>query len=228
MKPYYKRNYYENRDRSQFISKVYLLLCIAVILLVLFEVILFRSGLAQPMSRRMLGVPWLLILGGFVLIGWFARRIVYRVKSKIAQYGSLLLYIIAKTIILAPLLYLADMNAPGSIRYAAQFTIISFIGLSVIAFTTRKDFSFLRGFLRWAGLIAFLMIIGAITLQFSLGVYFSIGMIALAGASILYDTSRILRYYSDDRYVAAATALFASVALMFWYALRIFRRFGRR
>ncbi|MBN1154241.1 US12 family protein [candidate division KSB1 bacterium] len=227
MVSYYKRNY-SIKNRPQFIARVYVLLCLAVILLVIFEVLLFRTGIAQPMARRMLGVSWLLILGGFVLIGWFARRIIYRVKSRFAQYAALLLYIIAKTIILAPLLYLADNNAPGAIRYAAQFTIISFIGLTWIVYATRKDFSFLRGFLVWGGLIAFILIISAIALNFSLGVLFSIGMITLAGASILYDTSRILGYYSDDRYVAAATALFASVALLFWYALRIFRRLGQR
>jgi len=44
----------------------------------------------------------------------------------------------------------------------------------------------------------------------------------LAGAAILFDTSNILRTYPEDRYVSAALQLFASVALMFWYVLRLF------
>jgi FtsH-binding integral membrane protein len=47
-------------------------------------------------------------------------------------------------------------------------------------------------------------------------------MVALAGASILYDTSNTLHHYEEDRYVAAALELFASVALMLWYVLRLF------
>ncbi len=45
---------------------------------------------------------------------------------------------------------------------------------------------------------------------------------ALAGAAVLYDTSNVLRHYPEDRYVAASLQLFASVAVMFWYVLRIF------
>ena len=47
-------------------------------------------------------------------------------------------------------------------------------------------------------------------------------MIGLAGAAILYDTSNVIHHYREDRYVAAALQLFASVALMFWYVLRLF------
>jgi FtsH-binding integral membrane protein len=47
-------------------------------------------------------------------------------------------------------------------------------------------------------------------------------MIGFAGAAILYDTSNIMRNYPEDRYVAAALELFASIALMFWYVLRLF------
>ena len=57
---------------------------------------------------------------------------------------------------------------------------------------------------------------------FELGTFFSVAMVGLAGAAILYDTSNIIRHYPEDRYVGAALQLFASVAMMFWYVLRIF------
>ena len=47
-------------------------------------------------------------------------------------------------------------------------------------------------------------------------------MIGVAGAAILYDTSNVIHHFPQDRYVAAALTLFASVALMFWYVLRLF------
>ena len=52
--------------------------------------------------------------------------------------------------------------------------------------------------------------------------WFSVAMVGLAGAAILYDTSNVLHHYPEDRYVAASLQLFASVAMMFWYVLRIF------
>ncbi|MGC4064189.1 MAG: Bax inhibitor-1 family protein [Polyangiaceae bacterium] len=57
---------------------------------------------------------------------------------------------------------------------------------------------------------------------FQLGTFFSVLMVGFAGAAILYDTSAVMRDYPTDRYVGAALQLFASVALMFWYVLRIF------
>jgi FtsH-binding integral membrane protein len=57
---------------------------------------------------------------------------------------------------------------------------------------------------------------------FTLGTLFSVAMVALSGAAILFETSRVQREFPEDRYVAAALSLFASVAMMFWYILRIF------
>ena len=87
---------------------------------------------------------------------------------------------------------------------------------------TRKDFSFLGSFLRFAGILALVLIACGVIFGFQLGTFFSVAMIGLAGAAILYDTSNVLHHYPEDRYVSAALSLFASVALMFWYVLRLF------
>jgi FtsH-binding integral membrane protein len=94
--------------------------------------------------------------------------------------------------------------------------------LTGVAWYTRKDFSFMRGILTWGGIIAIVAIVGAVIFRFELGIWFSLAMIALAGGAILYDTSNILHHYPEDRYVGAALSLFASVAMMFWYVLRLF------
>jgi FtsH-binding integral membrane protein len=91
-----------------------------------------------------------------------------------------------------------------------------------VAFVTRKDFSFLRGVLMYGGILALVGIVSALLFGFELGTWFSVAMVGLAGAAILYDTSNILQRYPEDRYVGAALQLFASVAMMFWYMLRIF------
>jgi FtsH-binding integral membrane protein len=46
-------------------------------------------------------------------------------------------------------------------------------------------------------------------------------MVVVAGASVLYDTSNGLHHVPEDRHVGAALEIFASVALMFWYVLRL-------
>ena len=51
---------------------------------------------------------------------------------------------------------------------------------------------------------------------------FSVAMFGLAADSIPYTTSNMLYYYRTDQYVAASLSLFAAVALMFYYVLRIF------
>ncbi len=66
------------------------------------------------------------------------------------------------------------------------------------------------------------LIVVAIIFQFSLGPIFTYAMIALACCSILYSTSNVLHHYRIGQHVAAALALFAAVALLFWYILRLF------
>jgi FtsH-binding integral membrane protein len=46
-------------------------------------------------------------------------------------------------------------------------------------------------------------------------------MVAYAAGAILYNTSNIMHHYRTDQHVAAALALFASVALLFWYVLQV-------
>jgi hypothetical protein len=82
--------------------------------------ILFQARIAQLISQQMLKAPWLLILAGLHLVGWLARRITYDARSLIAQYGGLAIYIVAKTIIIMPLLYLANKQVSGVIQNAAQ------------------------------------------------------------------------------------------------------------
>jgi FtsH-binding integral membrane protein len=46
-------------------------------------------------------------------------------------------------------------------------------------------------------------------------------MVLFASVAILYDTSQVLHHYRTNQHVAASLSLFASVALLFWYVLRI-------
>jgi FtsH-binding integral membrane protein len=210
-------------SRARFITRTYNHLFGALVLFTGIEIGLFRSGLADGIAASLLstGRGWLLVIGGFMLIGWLASRTASSARSLTAQYAALAGYVAAEAIIFVPLLYVAEQYAPSMIRSAAAVTLVGFGGLTAVVFTTKKDFSFLGAFLRWAGIGALLMIGAGLVFGFQLGTYFSVGMIVLAGAAILYDTSNVMRLFPEDRYVAAALQLFASIALMFWYVLRL-------
>jgi len=208
--------------RGTFVSRTYAHLFGAVCAFILIETFLFKTGLAETISRALIGVSWLIVLGGFVLVSWIASRTAHRATSKPAQYAALAGFVVAESIIFVPLLYIADMMAPGAITSAAAVTFVAFAALTAIVFTTGKDFSFLGGLLWWGGIVALGLIVAGVIFGFQLGTFFSLGMVAFAGAAILYDTSNVLHHYPEDRYVAAALELFASVALMLWYVLRLF------
>jgi hypothetical protein len=208
--------------RATFINRTYNHLMGAIVLFTLIEVALFQSGYAESIAQLLLGGSWLLVLGAFMLVSWFASRISLTSESKGAQYAALGGFVVAESIIFVPMLWLAELSAPGAIQSAAVVTLVGFAGLTAVAFVTRKDFSFLRGMLMWGGVVAMLAIVGGILFGFALGTWFSVAMIGFAGAAILYDTSNVLHHFPEDRYVGAALQLFASVALMFWYVLRLF------
>jgi len=208
--------------RASFINRTYNHLMGAIVLFTLIEVGLFQSGYAESIAGLLLGGSWLLVLGAFMLVSWFASRVSLTSESVGAQYAALGGFVVAESIIFVPMLWLAEQYAPGAIQSAAVVTLIGFAGLTAVAFVTRKDFSFLRGMLMWGGVVALLAIVGGILFGFELGTWFSVAMIGFAGAAILYDTSNVLQHFPEDRYVGAALQLFASVALMFWYVLRLF------
>jgi uncharacterized protein len=212
----------DENSRGRFVARAYNHLFGAILAFVLLEVVLFKTGIAESIASVLLSGSWLLVLGGFVVVSWMARYVAHRSASLTAQYAALAGYVVAQAIIFVPLLYVAEKYAPGAIGSAALVTFLGFVGLSLVAFFTRKDFSFLRGILCWGGIVALVLIVAGVIFGFELGTFFSVAMVGLAGAAILYDTSNILYHYPESRYVAAALELFASVALMLWYVLRLF------
>jgi hypothetical protein len=208
-------------SRAAFITRTYTHVVGGILAFILIELGLFESGFAGQIARSMIGVNWLLILGAFMLVGWLATRTAQTSTSLGMQYFAYGAYIVAEALIFVPLLYIANAKAPGAIDSATLITALGAGGLMVVAHRTRKDFSFLRAILMWGGVVALLAIVGGVVFGAQLGTWFSVLMIGFAGAAVLYDTSNIIHQYPEDRYVSAAMQLFASIALMFWYVLRL-------
>ena len=208
-------------DRSTFIWKCYAHVVGAILVFAAIEVYLFQSGIAAAIAAPMMN-NWLMVIGAFMLASWGATHIAHRIESKNMQYAAFAFFVFVEALIFAPMLYVAYMMEPGIIDSAAGVTILGCVGLVATAMITGKDFSFLRSMLVWIGMLAFVAIIGSVLFGFELGTWFSVAMIGFAGAAVLYDTSNIMHHYPQDKYVAASMALFASIALMFWYILRLF------
>lgn len=208
-------------ERSAFIWKCYAHVVGAILAFAVIEAYLLTTGAALNLAIMMQGSPFL-VLGAFILVSWGATRLAHTLTSKTTQYAAFGALVGIWSLLFAPMLYMAEATAPGTIDSAAGVTLLGTIGLIATAMITRKDFSFLRGMLVWGFMLAIVAIIGSLIFGFHLGTWFSVAMIGFAGAAVLYDTSNIMHHYPQDRYVAASMQLFASIAMMFWYILRLF------
>ena len=211
--------------RSTFIRRTYIHLLGAILACAAIDAVIlnvFHDQLAPMVGWVTQGWHWLAFPGAFMAVSYIADRWAHSNVSRQMQYIGLGVYVLAEALILIPLLYIADRVAPGSIQSAGLITAIVFGGLTVTVFVTKADFSFLKWALVAGGFIALGLIVASIFIGLSLGVWFSVAMIVLACGIILYTTSNVLHRYNTEQYVAASLALFASIALLFWYILTLF------
>lgn len=212
--------------RGEFIVRVYQHLLVAVGAFVAIEALLINLGVAEAMWDVVSANSgaWLLVLGGFMVVNWLATTAAHDVLQPSRQYAGLFGMAAAQALVFAPFLHWffeVEPNGSSTVVAAAIITAVGFAGLSAVAFVTRRDLSFLRPILLWAGVSALVLIGAAVLFGLDLGIWFSVGMIAVAGGSILYQTQTILRRYPNEAYVGASVQLFASVMLLFWYVLRL-------
>lgn len=90
----------DENSRAAFIAKTYGHLTAAIFAFAGVEVFLFKSGLALSIAQFMLGGPWLLFLGAFIVAGWLARGVAHRSVSAPAQYAALAGYVVAEALFL--------------------------------------------------------------------------------------------------------------------------------
>lgn len=214
--------------RADFIRKTYLHLAGAIFAFIGLELVFFHVLDVEAITKSMLGGPysWLIVLGAFMVVSWLAHSWANSATSIGVQYAGLAVYVIAQAVIFVPLLVIASQynqiyGGHNLITTATVTTLTMFGGLTGFVLISGKDFSFLRGALVIGGIAAMMMIMASYIFPFDLGIFFTIAMIALACGFILYDTSNVLHHYRIGQHVAASLALFASVALLFWYVLQL-------
>lgn len=112
-------------------------------------------------------------------------------------------------------LYLAMANGGQVVMTAMGATGAIFLGLSGYALTTRKDFSFMGGFLMVGILVAFLAGLGAVMFEMpGLSLAVSSMFVLLMAGLILYETSNII-HGGETNYIMATVTLYVSIFNLF-------------
>jgi len=168
--------------------------------------------------------PWLMLfmmMGGILLVQ-SVRHVRGVNMLALLGFGAL------TGMAIAPLVSLVAARSEMLVVQAFLSASAVFVGLSAYALFSRRDFSFLKGFV-WTGLIA------VIVLGLSNYFFFASGLLALTTAGIsvllfaafiLYDSATVLREYPNDEYIAAALTLYLDVFLLFENLLALFGMLG--
>jgi len=216
--------------RTAFIRRTYVHLMAAIYGLVALEFLYFQAfpldnWVPSLFSQRW---GWMALFGSYMVVSWIADNWARTGASIGKQYVGLITYVVAFSIILCPLLWIANHFVTpiggytlSPIIVAAFATLAVFGVLTAAVFLTGKDFSFLGPILGISGLVLMGVIALGLFGLLNLGTGFSMILVVFAAGAILYDTSNVLHHYRTEQHVAAALALFASVGLLFWYILQI-------
>ncbi|MBT2619795.1 MULTISPECIES: Bax inhibitor-1/YccA family protein [Chryseobacterium] len=209
-------------EKADFYKKTYLHVALSILAFIGVETILLKTVPAELIYMMFAQkYAWLLIIGVFWIASILASKWSLS-QSKSTQYLGLGFYVLLEAVIFLPLIYIAMVySGPNVIFQAATLTVAMFAGISAVAFTSKRDFSFLRNIIVIGGFVSIGLIVAGMIFGFNLGLWFSVGMVILASATILYQTSKLKDSYGTDQYVGAALQLFASIMLLFWYILSI-------
>jgi len=182
--------------------------------------LLFAAVTASAAVALKLPHPGLIV----TLIGYFGLLFV---TTKLRDSGWGLVSVFALTgfmgYTLGPIVshYLGLPNGGQTVMTAMTGTAAIFLGLSAYALTTRRDFSFMGGFLMVGILVAFLAGLGAIFFEMPvLSLAVSAMFVLLMSGLILYQTSEII-HGGETNYVMATVTLFVSIFNLFTSLLHL-------
>ena len=204
-------------DTNKLIRNTYTLLAMTLAFSAL------TAGLA--MVFNMPPLHWLVTIGGYFALLFLT--------AKCANSAMGLVCVFALTgfmgLTLGPIIsfYLhAFSNGAQLVMMAFGGTAAIFLGLSAYALTTKRDFSFLGGFLMVGILVAFLAGIAALVFSIpALSLAVSAMFILLMSGFILFQTSQLV-HEPNTNYIMATVALYVSIYNLFTSLLFLFGMFG--
>lgn len=197
---------------NKVIRNTYLLLTLTLLTSAVTAGIAMASG-ARP-------VHWLLMLVVFIGMPFVINALRNSAWSLPLTFGftGFMGYVLGPILTL----YLSLPNGSQIVAAAFGTTAVMFLGLSAYALATRKDFSFMGGFLTVGLIVVLVAIIANIFLQIpALSLTISAATVILMSGLILFDTSRMV-HGGETNYVVMTVSLFANIYVLFLHLLNLF------
>ncbi|BBM03820.1 Bax inhibitor-1/YccA family protein [Microbulbifer sp. GL-2] len=207
----------DRSESAKVLRNTYALLAMTV----LFSAVTAGISMAIGMGR---GMSLICSLGALALI-WF---VLPRTANSSAGVGVVFAFTGLLGASIGPMLnhYLGLAGGGQIVMQALGTTAVIFFALSAYVLTTRKDFSFMGGFLA-VGLIAVLVCLLAVIVAGLFGIHMPLVSVALSGVIallmsgfILYDTSRIING-GETNYLMATASLYLNIFNLFTSLLHI-------
>ncbi|WGS84711.1 Bax inhibitor-1/YccA family protein [Methylomonas sp. UP202] len=194
--------------------------------LLLSMTLLFSAGTAALAMMLNLPHPGLIV----TMVGYFGLLFL---TTRFSNSALGLVFVFALTgfmgMTLGPILNMyiqAYSNGHQLVLTALGGTGVIFLGLSAYALTSRKDFSFIAGFLMVGIMVAFLAGLAAVLFSIpALSLAVSAMFILLMSAMILYQTSEII-HGGETNYILATVSLYVSIYNLFTSLLQLLGVFG--
>jgi modulator of FtsH protease len=201
---------------NKVIRNTYMLLSMTLAFSAVMAFVAMATG-ARPIN-------WILMIA--VFIG--GPFLIHAVRNSIWSLPLTFVFTGFMGYVLGPIvtLYLAQPNGSEIVMGALATTAVMFVGLSAYALTTRKDFSFLGGFV----FVGFLVILAAIVANIflaipALSLTISAAAVLVVSAAILFDTSRMV-HDGETNYVMMTVSLYANIYVLFLHLLNLFHAFS--
>ncbi len=207
---------------SKVLKNTYALLAMTL----LFSACTAGLAMALDISR---GMSLIMSLGALALI-WF---VLPRTANSGAGVGVVFAFTGLLGASLGPMLnhYLGLANGGQIVMQALGGTALVFFSLSAYVLTTRKDFSFMGGFLMTGLIVAIVAALGMMVAGFfgvnisGFHLALSAVIVLLMSGFILYDTSRII-HGGETNYIMATTALYLDIYNLFTSLLHLLGALG--
>lgn len=138
-------------------------------------------------------------------------------------FGLLLSFVYAALfgLFLGPVIKIYMNIDPKIPLYAFTATAATFFGLTMYAMTTKRDMSFMGGFLMIGSIVILLAVVANIFLQMPMmSIVISGAVVILTAGYMLYTTQAMVRG-GEDNYILLATSLFADIWVMFLHLMRL-------
>ncbi|MBV1789913.1 Bax inhibitor-1/YccA family protein [Marinobacterium sp. D7] len=208
-------------DTNKVIRNTYLLLSMTMLLSAV------TAGISMAVNP-----PFIVYLGS-VILSFVLLFVLNRKQNSAAALPITFAFTGLLGFGLGPILnqYLALPNGGQIVATALGMTAITFFGLSAYALTSRKDFSFMGGFLAAGMMVALIAMVALFVLPMfgvnvsGLHLAFSAVVVMLMAGFVLYDTSNIVNGHYTN-YVMATVSLYLSIYNLFVHLLALVGAFS--